>query len=78
MGETNIKMALFRIRGHYITYYDGYLEANTEEEARIKAQKDSGWIDLDSKLINRPLVDYVIKIQQRRPFINFSKTSSQY
>ena len=70
-------MALFRIRGHYITYYDGYLEATTVEEAKKKAQQDNSWIDLDSKLINRPLVDYVVEIQQKEPFIDYVKASSQ-
>ena len=70
-------MKLFRIRGHYITYYDGYLEANTIEEAKKKAQQDNSWIDLDSKLINRPLVDYVIEIQQKEPFMDYSKAISQ-
>lgn len=70
-------MALFRIRGHYVTYYDGYIEATTADEARKKAQQDGSWIDLESKLINKPLADYVVEIKQREPFIYYSKITSQ-
>jgi len=70
-------MKLFRIRGQYITYYNGYIEADTIEEAKKKAQQDNSWIDLDSKLINRLIVNYAVEVQQKESFMDYSKITSQ-
>ena len=36
-------MALFKINGHYITYVEGYIEAETANEAQHKAKYGRHW-----------------------------------
>ena len=65
--EKNI-MALYRINGHYITYVEGYVEADSYSEARRKSTHGRHWKISPTEIpIHELTVDYVREVDEVRP-----------
>lgn len=62
-------MALYKINGHYLTYVEGYVEADTAGEARQKAKYGRQWKTTTKETpIYQLLVDYVKEVDEISPF----------
>ena len=60
-------MALYKINGHYITYVEGYVEAESVGEARNKAKHGRQWKTSPSELpIHELAVDYALQVNEIR------------
>ena len=62
-------MALFKINGHYLTYVEGYVEAETAGEASRKAIHGRHWKTSPNEIpIHELAVDYVKEVDEMIPF----------
>jgi len=62
-------MALFKINGHYITYVEGYIEAENANEAQHKAKYGRHWkINPNAIPVQELAVNYVTEVNDISPY----------
>tara|TARA_R110002020_G_scaffold146184_3_gene320682 strand:+ start:3088 stop:3330 length:243 start_codon:yes stop_codon:yes gene_type:complete len=58
-------MALYKVNGHYITYVEGYIEAEDSGEARRKATHGRHWKTSPSEIpIHELAIDYIKEVDE--------------
>ena len=58
-------MALYKINGHYLTYVEGYIKAETANEARQKAKYGRHWeVSPNEVSIHELAIDYVKEVDE--------------
>ena len=61
-------MALYKISGHYLTYVEGYVEADSYQEARRKSVHGRHWKTSPNEVpIYELTVDYVREVNEITP-----------